>query len=493
VGFVVVAALLLPAFAHATEEVEGEAPRPNVIMVLTDDQTRESFNPAVMPRAFDLLAKRGVSFTNAVTSTPQCCPSRAGLLTGQYAHNNGVVSNQPGYSLLTRKRSVLPSWLQAAGYRTAHVGKFLNGYVGLSPAPGWDEWVSLLRHEYVDPAFSADGSLEEVDGYLTSHINQVSADLVARLAPRRQPFYLQINQLAPHVGSGREPGRCSGAAVPAPRDDSLFIRKRAPVSPAVAEIDLSDKPDYLAASPALTGPEDRELIDRHYGCALGSLRSVDRGIDRIAAELRAADELTNTMIVLVSDNGYAYGEHRVLLTKGMPYEEHLRVPLAIRPPKSLRTNLRPGAEVDAPVATIDLVATILQLAGGSPCAPAAGCRRLDGRSLVPLLRGRKPDWVGRRAVPLSFDLNHDRYGYSCRWQGVRTPTSMAVEHAALPVPGTVRCEETTAYERYDLEADPFQLESLAPLPALIARLRRLARCSGIKGRDLRLANVPFCE
>ena len=123
--------------------------RPNIVLIQTDDQTYRQLTRRVMPNTKRLLAQHGTRFTDYVASTAQCCPSRASLLTGQYAHNHGVTSNNVGYPGLVDKGNVLPVWLQRAGYRTIHVGKFLNGYErSVEPdsvvAPGWDEWHSVL-------------------------------------------------------------------------------------------------------------------------------------------------------------------------------------------------------------------------------------------------------------------------------------------------------------------------------------------------------------
>jgi arylsulfatase A-like enzyme len=142
---------------------QADDSRPNFVVVVTDDQTLESYNQEVMPQTVRDLAASGTTFSQAIVSTPQCCPSRAGYLTGQYSQNNGVTSNNPGYPLLRDKPNVLPSWLQAAGYATIHVGKYLNGYVpteGATPAPGWDRWISLLNNDYRKAEWSIDGGEE---------------------------------------------------------------------------------------------------------------------------------------------------------------------------------------------------------------------------------------------------------------------------------------------------------------------------------------------
>lgn len=492
-------AVLLGAIAALLLASPAVAARPNVVVVVTDDQTLASFDETVMPKTTKLIAGRGTTFGEGIVSTPQCCPSRAAYLTGQYAQNNGVTSNRPGYPLLKKKRSILPGWLRAAGYRTIHIGKYLNGYSEarrLRPGPGWDHWKTLLVADYQRPVWSIDGRVRSDESYLTTVLNGMVARTARRYAKRRKPFYMQVDHLAPHIGSREEEGRCGGAAVPSSRHESSYEHARVPRNPATEESDFSDKPGYLARRPH-PDSEAQARSDLFYGCALGSLKSVDEGVASLFAALRAAGELRNTMVVFTSDNGYSFLEHRVLLTKGMPYEEHLRVPFVIRPPRGHRfpRRSRRGRVSNAPVVSIDLAPTILALARARPCLKRRGtCRRLDGRSLLPLLRGKDRAWTDDRAIRTSFYIHADAHRYSCRWDGLRTPALAVVNHTELPSATTSRCTPADEWELYDLDADPFQLNSAAAVPAdLVSRLKALRRCSGIAGRDDPMRRRPFCE
>ncbi len=386
--------------------------------------------------------------------------------------------------------------MQEAGYRTIHIGKYLNGYTevnGLEPAPGWDRWMTMVRSNYVDPSFSVDGKQIFPGEYLTSWINDRATESIDRYAPKRKPFYLQIDHFGPHIGSGQEGGRCDNAPVPAPEDIGLFTDATAPVNPATEETDLSDKPEFISSKPPPTQAE-QDRADRFYGCALATLQSVDRGVAEVVDALRRNGELGSTMIVFWSDNGLDYGEHRIQLAKGLPYEEQLRVPFVIKPPSDFPRRFRSGAELDAPVANIDLAPTILGLTRAEPCLGKRECRRMDGRSLLPLLEGRRPGWTGSRAIGTYFAVNYDAYVRSCEWVGFRTPELSLTEHLQLPAPGSDLCEPASEYELYDLEQDPFQLENLAtPSGRQVKRLQRIARCSGIPRRDPRLRGRPYCE
>jgi arylsulfatase A-like enzyme len=273
----------------------------------------------------------------------------------------------------------------------------------------------------------------------------------------------------------------------------VFTASRAPRTRAAQEVDVSDKPSYLRRHP-IAERADVADADQLYRCTLQSLQAVDRGISRLVSELRRVGELANTMIVFTSDNGFAFLEHRVSMTKGMPYEEHLRVPLVVRPPRGFPPASRSGGVLKAPVANIDLAPTILDVANAQPCLEENTCRRMDGRSLLPLLLGQKPGWTERRAIRTGFSIGAPTYGLSCSWDGLRTPQQALVNHTLLPLSLANECEAADELEYYDLESDPFQLQGDGPIPAgLEARLDRLRRCSGIEGRDSVIEGTPFCE
>lgn len=492
-----VAAALAPAAVAAKER------RPNVVMITTDDQTLDSFEAGVMPLTTRMLQSDGTTFTDAVVSTPQCCPSRATTITGQYPNNHGVEANRPGYPTLDRKSNVLPVWLQRAGYRTIHVGKYLNGYTGargMHPAPGWDSWLTMTASDYSNPVFSVNGELMRYpDQHLSDVIGEMSVAAVERNMPRSKPLYLQVDHFAPHVGGGDRTGRCEGGAVPAPEDADAFIDEPLPRPPGFNEVDVSDKLGFIQGlEPFEAG--DIDEITRHYRCALASLASVDRAIADLLKGIRKAGELSNTLVIFTSDNGYAYGEHRLATGKGLPYEEHIRVPLVIRPPmgKGFGRTERGSSISDAPVGNVDLAPTILRLAGADPCRTDkdSSCRRLDGRSLLGVLRGREPKWSEDRALRIGFFINSEAYRLSCRWEGFRSSDRVVIRHTELPDPGDgFRCGPSSAVEHYDRSRDPFQLRAVeTPLSrGQQRRLNRISRCSGIRKRDPGIRGVPYCE
>jgi len=482
--------------------------RPNIILVVTDDQTLAQLSPATMPDTLELLGAQGTTFANTFAVTPLCCPSRAAMITGQYGHNNGVLANRPGYADLTAKRSVLPAWLDAAGYTTAHVGRWLNGFrkaPGKRPAPGWEEWFTLGESRtYFD--YDLLSGREQIHfgkgsrDYVTRVLNQAALRVVRSEVGKTRPFYLQLDHLAPHSDGikGDDSGACVNSAIPPSRSPTGFETTPLPQSPSFNESDISDKPPFVRILPPLDGQRVAEL-ERQYRCRLASLPAVDEGVRRIVETLAQAGELDNTAIAFVSDNGYFFGEHRVPTEKYLAYEEAIRIPMLIRFPGGLGA----GATVDAPAANIDIAPTLLELAGATPCARGI-CRVLDGRSLLGLAQGDYSGWPQSRELLIELRRNAERPSHTlpCAYAGVRTPGEVYVEYSSLPN-ASGACVPAAAAEHYDLAADPFELDNLFPAEpgspaaeaqaALARRVAELRDCSGIAGRDPLPPSGHYCE
>jgi N-acetylglucosamine-6-sulfatase len=484
--------------------------KPNVVMVVTDDQRIDEFDRRTMPATKKLVAGKGTVFTDAVVTTPTCCPSRASMLTGQYGHNNGVLANAPGYRALVDPGSTLPVWLQEAGYVTAHLGKYLNGYGAVADpdtevAPGWDEWHTLMPpRQYFGYNLAVNGGKRRFRNrdadYLTRVLNRRAARLIRRFADEPEPFYLQLDQFAPHTESGTSSGkvRCQGGVVPDPRDRKLFRKQdlKLPDTPSFNEQDVNDKPTFIRARDRLDAAAKRRVIKR-TACRRAALRAVDRGVTKIVSTLKREGELDDTVILFVSDNGYFLGEHRISANKTFPYEEAVRVPLAMRVPDGVVGGTRP-AKVKKLVANIDLAPTILDLAGAKPCV-GGECRVMDGRSLVSLLQGRANGVPNDRSLVLEYARNRDKDGLLCRYAGIRGPAHTYLEYTGLAAAGG--CTEIDEGELYDLRLDPFQLNDLFQgngarrgiQPALEAKLDELRDCSGIAGRDPQPEEGTHCE
>jgi N-acetylglucosamine-6-sulfatase len=455
IALAVAVLLVLAPAAHA---------KPNIVVLMTDDQTLDSMS--VMPKTRAILGDRGTEFTRAFASYPLCCPSRATLFTGQYAHNHGVLGNTPpagGYTRLD-KSNWLPLWLQAGGYRTMHVGKFLNGYGRMSPAtevpPGFTDW-----HGTVDPTtysfygytvnenglLRSYGAAREPEFYSTDFFARRASELIASAAPSDQPFFLSVAFLAPHSGAPRDLDDPQGHAtpVPAPRHLNAFASVALPLAPSWNEVDMSDKPLAMQRRPPI-GNVRAAKIQEGYQQRLESLLAVDDAVETIVAQLGATGELSDTLILFTSDNGFFHGEHRVPLGKLLAYEPSIRLPLYMRGPGVPRGETRRQL-----VSNADLAPTILDAAGALPG------RVQDGRSLFGLIDDSSIQW-GR-------ELLLEGPGYA----GLRNYRWKYVEHT------------TGEAELYDLERDPDELNSrhadpaYAPIRlALAQRLVRLRVCAG---------------
>ena len=506
-------ALLAGATAAGAEPAVRQADaRPNVVMIMTDDQSVGMLSKATMPKTVKKIYRKGTDFSNTIITTPTCCPSRATFLTGQYGHNNGVLEND--YGLLVDPTTTLPTWLQASGYRTIHVGKYMNRYRKVegakTVAPGWDKFdAALEKYSYYDYALRLNGKTkrygDEPEDYLTTVLGEFAVKEIEKASRSSKPFYMQYMPYAPHIAPG-DNKRCKKAAVPAPRDMQRFDDEPLPSPPGFDEEDVSDKPSFIQGLKRLSKKKVADL-ERRYQCALASLKEVDRTVGDIVRTLEDTGELDSTVLIFVSDNGFFYGEHRIPDAKQNPYEEALVVPMAMRVPGQYLAGGGQPRTVDRLVANIDVPTTILDFAGAPPCNASGVCRTLDGRSLRPLLAGDEA------AVPpdRSFAVELRRIaqnapvlgGRACTYTGVRTPTHAYFHHTEALSASSRACEPVDEVEWYDLREDPFQLESLdgaAPgsgagdtEASLAARSARLADCAGIEGRDPLPPSGHWCE
>ena len=482
------AALLVPAVAadgHVTKpprkaEKVKRVPlhkRPNIVFVMTDDQTME--NLRVMHDTKRLLADQGATFNQYVVSYSLCCPSRATMLTGEYAHNHRVLDNHApsGGFYRFRSQNALPVWLRDAGYITAHVGKYLNGYGKRKPREvpaGWNEWytsVDPTTYRYWDYTFNENGKPvhygNAVRDYRTDVDTRTAVGIIKRHAKDRvdrgKPLYLQVDYLAPHSGypvALDDPPRMA-TPEPAPRHRDRFAFAPLPTTPNYNEADVTDKPIGIRRRAPIE-PYVRYAITEDYQQRLESLLAVDEGVAAIVRELRQTGELNNTYIFFSSDNGFFQGEHRIPSGKVLPYEESIRLPLIVRGP-----GIAPHTRLDQLVGNVDLAPTIAAMARAKPGLIE------DGVSLLPLLHtGRwhvKRDDILLEAGP--FDKPEQEY------TGLRTPRYMFSVYG------------NGEQELYDLRADPYELDNRAGSPEyeqvrtmLTERLQRLRYCAGASCR-----------
>lgn len=319
--------------------------RPSVVTILLDDATmRDAY---LMPTISREITAEGTRFRNAFVSYSLCCPSRTTFLTGAYPHNHGVLWNSfddtkfgsEGFAARGRDSDTTAARLQADGYETMLVGRYFPTYNDAEYVPpGWDEW-----RAFTPGGLSVDGEFRTrpevpIDEWAGN-------EAVEFIRQAEGPFYLNYGAHAPH-GPYQIPGRFS----------RLYAGATPPKTANFDEADVSDKPRWLQQRGTLTrGQKDRIVSD--YRQRLQSLRVVDEAVGKIVGALRESGELEDTYIVLTSDNGYQFGEHR-LMGKWTPYDEAVRVPMIVRGPGVPEGGIR-----EQLVLNNDLPATVAEWTG----------------------------------------------------------------------------------------------------------------------------------
>jgi N-acetylglucosamine-6-sulfatase len=405
--------------------VEGQGRRPNVLVLLSDDQAFRLFERKLMPRTFSKLVDQGAWFTRNYVNDSECCPSRASILTGLYAHDTGVDSN---FRPLDGTAPVRPTFVEAlhqAGYRTMLDGKYLNSE-SCDRRPGWDEWVCGrdMSMSEVDPVLTVDGTTSTVHGFTADILADHAVDFI-RHTDRRRPFFVYYSPRDPHLPAND------------PRGGGVPIARYRPPS-FNAQPDPSTKPRW-ARLPAL-GPPGVRHIDEIRTRMAQQLPPLDAAMGRILDAL--GDRAADTLVIYMSDNGFLYGEHR-MTDKTQPYEESVRVPLAIRWPRVL-----PPSEhfvSSALTENVDLAPTIMDAAGIPWAADGTSLLTLLSRRAMLVHHGVLTEWCQAGLGPCpQFST-----GKAPPYWGLETERYAYIEY------------ETGERELYDLNADPFQLMNLA--------------------------------
>lgn len=446
----------------------GEA-KPNIVVIMTDDQ-RDADPLERMPKTQAAMVQHGIRFLNSFVVNPVCCASRASFLTGQYSHNDNVWDNKSGerpggFKSFKGDDNTIACWMQQSGYRTALIGKYLNGY-GKAPdyiPPCWSYWWGLTQpFRYYDYEANDNGEVKRYGTKAKDYQEDVVSGLAQKfIAGSTQPFFLWVTAIAPHAGY---PG--TNVPVPPKRYKGAFKDLQLPRPPNFNEHDFSDKPRFLRKHQARMDRLSVKLAAQSYRLRAETVLAADDMVGAVIDELQSLGLLENTYVVFTSDNGYFNGEHRLPIGKHLLYEEALRVPLVIRGPQV------PEAETRLQmVNNLDLTATLVELAG------ATAGRTADGRSLVPLFSSPDLAWrtamlvEGVDALPNADDMV---YGY---YSGVRTADYKYAEHVNDK-------ELYVGNEFYDLVADSYEVQSrpddpqysgiVDQLKALLAGLRSCA-------------------
>jgi arylsulfatase A-like enzyme len=441
--------------------------RPNIVFILTDDLSWNLVQ--YMPHVLE-MQKKGVTFANYFVTDSLCCPSRSSIFTGRYPHNTGIYRNTGsdggylGFHDRGLEQATFAAALSGAGYRTAMLGKYLNGYEPVSHpvAPGWTSWTVAGTGGYREFRYnlSEDGKLVHYRDNPADYLTDVLSDHAVRFIQQSAgaPFVIEIATFAPHA-----------PYTPAPRDAEALPGLQAPRGAAFNAAPVADAPRWLRARRPLTDA-DVATIDRDFRKRAQSVLAVDKLIGELQAAVAAIGEEDNTYFVFSSDNGYHMGEHRLMPGKMTAFDTDIRVPLIVTGP-----GVPPGVTVDDIAENIDLNPTFVELGGAVPSA------EVDGRSLVPLLHGQRvTDWRSAALVehrgpvrnPADPDLPGRRSGNPTTYEALRLKAALYVEYA------------DGEKEYHDLVADPDELRnSYAALPdaekaSLHAMLDALQSCRG---------------
>jgi N-acetylglucosamine-6-sulfatase len=462
-----IAVALVATGAHSppptVDQAAAAPPKPNVLVIETDDQTVESMR--VMDNVNSLIGGHGATFENNFVNYSLCCPSRSTFLTGQYEHNHGVLGNSPPDGGFGRFEALhgdnnLAVWLQQAGYYTGLIGKYLNGYSNNPSVPlGWSEWHAAAPDTQMvyDYTLNENGTLvdygQDPADFKEDVLTRKAVNFVDRRAPKGKPFFLWLTYTAPHGGgpnpNPNPPNNCARTAKPAPRYAHAFDSEPLPRPPNFNEANVSDKPAEIQDLPALNA-DDIADIRRKYRCRLESILAVDDGVKAIVDELRAQGELASTVLMFTSDNGFFHGEHRIPGGKKHIYEESIRVPLEMRGP-----GIPSGVSVGDLTINADLAPTIVDATGANPGLD------MDGRPLIPV------------AQQPGIEQGRELLVEEPTFEAIRTERYMYAEH------------DTGEKELYDLSNDPFELHSRHDDPdyalvmaQLATRLHQLQVCAG---------------
>jgi N-acetylglucosamine-6-sulfatase len=496
-----------PDGAHLAVEAKPAVGRPNVIVILADDLDT-SLLP-YLPNVTGLIRDQGASLTNFYVEQSSCCPSRASILSGLYAHNHGVIGNmwpEGGYDRWkqTEQDDDLPVWLDRAGYRSALLGKYFNEYPYHTPndfseaekarlrtfvPPGWQSWASPVQGN----AYAQDHYRLNVDGqvdpdfhhdYLDSFLGDRALGLVdgdGGFDFTKGGQFVYYASYSPHTPY----------AYPKELEGS-FADATYPRTPAFNEADTSDKFGLTRTRQPLTA-SDKAIIDETFRKRIRSVQTLDQTVGRLVQALADEGALDNTYLIFTSDNGYHMGDHRREIGKYTQFQTDVRVPFFIRGP-----GIAPGSTVDDVAGNIDIAPTISEIAG-------ATTPEVDGVSLLSRLHGgppltRKYYLLGRALTPTNTTTSNgleeapETYVEGKRSSRLNDFTGVTDGRFKL-----IRYTHLPHEELYDLDKDPYELDNLLAHDAasydamspvgqhivdtLRAALDRLTDCAGATCRD----------
>lgn len=446
--------------------------RPNIILIVVDDQRWDEFGAAGHPYLatphVDRLAREGAAFSHAVHATPLCSPNRACLLTGQYTARHGVYNNADR-SLLSHRMATFPQALQRAGYATAFIGKWHMGN-DPTPRPGFDYWVSFPgQGRTVDPELHENGRLQKVTGYVTDLLCERALGFARAQRSAGRPYFLCLAHKAIHpdaiqrndgsvdtqygsryIAAERHRGRYRDKVFPRAQMGKSAGQGAAGSVMVQRFLERKQSEESVREFGAMLDPGMSEQSIRERA---EMMLAIDEGLGSLLAELEESGQIERTALVFTSDNGFFFGEHGLSIERRLPYEEAVRAPLLVRYPPLVK----PGMKVDALVSSIDLAPTLLEL-GGAEIAS-----HIQGVSFMPSLAGRAG--TAQRSSVLIENFSDDRpfpWVLDADYKAMRTARHKLIHWIQQP----------QFDELYDLQADPQEQRNVIKENAqLVAQLR----------------------
>jgi len=477
------------------------AVRPNILLLITDDQDVALEGIKYMPNLQRLLVKEGITFSNFFTHTPICCPSRASILSGIYNHNGGATGNGARRNCYgkewqaNKEHQTFAMFARQAGYKTAFAGKYLNSYglVGEKNRipPGWDWWLGQVGnakyYDYEIVGSQDGGKTSTVTKHGRTYANDYFADVVARRTTRAirefaatdQPFLIVASWPTPH-----------GPFIPAPQYNGRFDGLQCPRPPNYNSSKTSNlQKHWMMRQLRPLSKDDAKHIDWVFSKRHEMLQSVDEHIKHFIAALQTSGQLENTYIIYTSDNGFHFGQHRLIAEKRQLYESDLRVPGIVRGPHVAK-NKRVKKKA---VLNIDIAPTIFEIVSGQE----APIECMDGMSFLPIIDERRKASSWRKDFLVSYRGDETfenrlfpEHATRDRMADAANNTFHCVRSMKSPgyaVGNTIYCrfdDDENFVEFYNLTADKWQLHntanrlSKAVKNQLESRLKFLKRCKG---------------
>lgn len=445
--------LLILAFsAYCLTATAQKKEKYNIIFILSDDHRYDAMGfmnafPGLETPGMDLMAKEGAHLKNAFVSTALCSPSRASILTGQYAHTHGIVDNN---APVKKNLVYFPSYLKKAGYKTAFFGKWHMGNTDDQPQPGFDHWLSFRgQGVYYSPVFNINGTRvpQPDSSYITDLLTTHAINWLNSLK-KGQPFFLYLSHKGVHAEfspAKRHLGKYNNLKIKTP--PSMYLtatdssKEYGEMTAPKTEVNFKDIPEWVRKQRYSWHGVDYMYhgaipFDIFFQSYLETLQAVDESILEIIKWVKESGEAEKTLVVYMGDNGFSFGEHG-LIDKRHAYEESMRVPMLAWSPSLIK----PGTVVNELIQNVDVAPAFLELAGVNKP------ENMQGQSFAPLIKGNKIPW-------------RDMIFYEYYWEAAfpSTPTIFAARNNRFKYIYNHGVWDIN--ELYDLQNDPYEMNNL---------------------------------